>query len=140
MPEGIEIELKGFIDKIRRAFPDAKVLTERVTQDIKGEVFFLEEGNTIAKRELTDTFNEETTYHIYFRPNITDLSRIQTRIREVRRWEEQNLMWMPFVKHFVYESSQDTLHTTFSLWRRYRLIPDPETKMVVLMGDYKVTN
>lgn len=133
-PNGIEIELKGMIDKIRQAFPEDKIFTERCIQDCPDEMWYIEETDTKALREQPDTFTEETSYSIFFSPNIKDVGKLQSRLREVRRWQQINLMWMPFVRDFMFEQNGDTLHTTFSLWRRYRLIPPDEAKMQTVEG------
>lgn len=131
--DGIEIELKFYIDMIRQAFPQAKIFTERCVQDCPDEMWYMEEAATEAKREQPDTFVEETTYNIYFSPDIKDISRIQSRIREVRRWQEIQLLWYPFVKDLTFETQGDALRTSFTLWRRYRVIPKKGT----VMGSYE---
>lgn len=130
--DGIEVELKFYIDKIRQAFPDAKIFTERCIQDTPDEMWYIEEAATDVAREQPDTFFEETTYHVYFSPNIKDITKIQGRIREVRRWQETQLLWYPFIRGIEFQTQGDALRTTFSLWRRYRIIP----KSGVKMGSY----
>lgn len=127
--DGIEIELKFYIDKIRQAFPNARIFTERCVQDCPDEMWYIEEDHVRVEREQPDTFVETTTYSVYFSPDITDIAKIQSRIREIRRWQEIQLLWYPFVKDLVFETNDDTLRTSFSLWRRYRVIPKPGVKM-----------
>lgn len=127
--DGIEVELKFYIDKIRQAFPDAKIFTERCVQDCPDEMWYIEETDTVARREQPDTFVETTTYSVYFSPSIKDISSIQSRIREVRRWQETQLLWYPFVSDLVFQTREDTLRTQFKLWRRYRVIAKPGTLM-----------
>lgn len=138
--EGIEIELKFYIDKIRQAFPAAKVFTERCVQDCPDEMWYLEEDRTQVDREQPDTFIETTTYSVYFSPNIKDITKIQSRIREVRRWQEIQLLWYPFVKNLIFETNDDTLRTSFSLWRRYRIVPTPGVKMGSCETDVTILN
>lgn len=134
--DGIEVELKFYIDMIRQAFPNAKIFTERCVQDCPDEMWYIEEAETAVAREQPDTFFEETTYHIYFSPNIKDITKIQGRIREVRRWQETQLLWFPFIKGIDFQTQGDALRTTFSLWRRYRIIPKPGVKMGSCDGSF----
>ena len=130
--DGIEIELKFYIDMIRQAFPDSKIFTERCVQDCPDEMWYIEEVATEAHREQTDTLVEETTYQVYYSPDIKDITKIQARIREVRRWQETQLLWYPFITGLTFEKEDDTLRTTFKLWRRYRIIPKPAPVMSVM--------
>lgn len=137
---GIAVEMGRIIEKIRHSFPDAYVLTERCVQEKQGEVFFIEENSTKCFREQWDTFIDITTYKLYFSPDISDVSNIQSRLRYVRRWMETQLTWFPFVRNFLYEQEGDTLNVTFELWRRYRLVPPDEAIMRTVTSCTVISN
>lgn len=139
-PNGIEVELKFFIQDIRAGFPEAKIFTERPVQDLPDEYWYIEENMTTARREQPDTFREETTYSLYFLPNTKDIANTQGRLRDIRRWIETQLMWYPFIANFMFTQEGDVLKTTFSLWRRYRIIPDAPVMMSSLKTETIVSN
>lgn len=132
---GMEVELKPFIDCIRRDFPDAKIFTEKVYQESPDEMWYFEEGDCDYSREQPDSFNGTMHYHLYYMPNLKDLSRVQARIREVKRWVVVNFMWFPFVRNIqsVQPEGTDTIMFTFTLWRRFRLQKPPVPKMGSLL-------
>lgn len=117
----IEQELSIYIAALKAAFPTIPIYTERVAQDCVKEGFYFEEVSSRGIREQPDTFIDITTYRLYFYPDLTDISTVQAKIRDMRRWQEINLMWMPFVKEFEYVQEEDNLVTTFQLWRHFRL-------------------
>ena len=121
---GMEVEIKPFVDCIRRDWPDAKIFTERCWQDSPGEMWYFEEGDGLFTREQPD-------YNLFFMPNLKDLSKIQARIREIKRWVIVNFMWFPFVKDIRCTQTEgtDSIQFTFTLWRRYRLVRPPAPKM-----------
>lgn len=128
----IEEELAIYIAAIRAAFPNTPIYTERVVQDAIKEGFYFEEVSAQSRREQPDTFIDITTYKLYFYPSLDDISIVQARLRDVRRWMEIDLQWLPFVRDFEYTQRQDYLVTTFRLWRHYRLVDDGKPLMGTL--------
>ena len=128
---GMEVEMKPFIDCVRRDWPNAKIFTERCWQDSPDEIWYFEEGDGIFAREQVDSMTGTMDYNLFFFPNLTDLSSVQARIREVKRWVLVNFMWFPFVKEIRCTQTEgtDSIQFTFTLWRRYRLIRPPAPKM-----------
>ena len=128
---GMEVEIKPFVDCIRRDWPDAKIFTEKCWQDSPGEMWYFEEGDGLFTREQPDSFTGTMDYNLYFLPNLKELSKVQARIREIKRWVIVNFMWFPFVKDIrcVQPEGTDSVQFTFTLWRRYRLIKPPAPKM-----------
>lgn len=128
---GMEVEIKPFVDCIRRDWPDAKIFTERCWQDSTGEMWYFEEGDGLFTREQPDSFTGTMDYNLFFMPNLKDLSKIQARIREIKRWVIVNFMWFPFVKDIRCTQTEgtDSIQFTFTLWRRYRLVRPPAPKM-----------
>lgn len=132
---GMEVEIKPFVDCIRRDWPDAKIFTEKCWQDSPGEMWYFEEGDGLFTREQPDSFTGTMDYNLFFLPNPKDLSKVQARIREIKRWVIVNFMWFPFVKDIrcVQPEGTDSVQFTFTLWRRYRLIKPPAPKMGSLL-------
>lgn len=132
---GMEVEIKPFVDCIRRDWPDAKIFTEKCWQDSPGEMWYFEEGDGLFTREQPDSFTGTMDYNLFFLPNLKDLSKVQARIREIKRWVIVNFMWFPFVKDIrcVQPEGTDSVQFTFTLWRRYRLIKPPAPKMGSLL-------
>lgn len=128
---GMEVEIKPFVDCIRRDWPDAKIFTERCWQDSPGEMWYFEEGDGLFTREQPDSFTGTMDYNLFFMPNLKDLSKIQARIREIKRWVIVNFMWFPFVKDIRCTQTEgtDSIQFTFTLWRRYRLVRPLAPKM-----------
>ena len=92
---GLEVEMKPFVDAIRRDFPNAKIFTERCWQESPDEMWYFEEGDCLFAREQPDSFTGTIDLNLYFMPNLKDLSKVQARVREIKRWVVVNFMWLP---------------------------------------------
>ena len=132
---GLEVEMKPFVDAIRRDFPNAKIFTERCWQESPDEMWYFEEGDCLFAREQPDSFTGTIDLNLYFMPNLKDLSKVQARVREIKRWVVVNFMWLPFVNDISCSQAEgsDSVQFTFTLWRRYRLVKPPAPKMGTLL-------